>query len=733
MAVPVELVAGSSAEDLRRVDPYHIAADSVYADDAAYVLNNADTFAVIDRRGDIRPSRAGSLGLYFRDMRYLSLLTARINGQRPVLLSSTVADDNLRLTAESTNAETEVLSKNVLHLRRIAGVDDGACEFEFELNNFDLIAHEIELVLRADADFRDIFEVRGMRRQGADPVVQLQPHEHGLVFVCLGGDGKRRTTRLVFSQAPILQDTAILRFRWHLPPHARAALTLRVECIEQDTAATMQQNVSPESANTSTESAAVRIAAWLDRLPVIETNHPSLNAWLKRSAADLCSLIAPTPHGPYPYAGVPWYNTAFGRDGILTAFELNWAAPQLSAGVLRFLAATQARELEAARDAEPGKIVHETRLDELAALGEVPFGRYYGAVDGTPLFVALAGDYLKTTDDLALIRELMPSLELALQWIDRYGDIDGDGFVEYAVRANDGLVNQGWKDSIDSISHQNGSLAEAPIALCEVQGYVYAAWTAATYIKRRLGEHGAAKRLHDRARDLKKKFHQAFWLDALGTYALALDRNKRPCAVRASNAGQCLWSGIAARAQSARLARALSDAAMFSGWGVRTLAVGEARFNPMSYHNGSVWPHDNALIAAGLARYGYAQHAARIFSALLDAASASPLNRLPELYCGFARDPTAAPVPYPVACSPQAWAVGSVYLMLAAVLGLKLDGQRREIEFRAPQLPDGVDWLRIANWNVANTRCALEFRRHGEDIALNVVNKPARWRVVTVK
>ncbi|MBO9662869.1 glycogen debranching N-terminal domain-containing protein [Dokdonella sp.] len=707
-------------------DPYRVASDSVYADESAYVLNHADTFAVIDRWGDVRAGGGGSQGVYHRDTRYLSLLQARLNGERPVLLTSTVTDDNLTMIVETCNAEAPDLPKSALHLRKRIAIHAGLCDAVFEVHNYGLEAHEVELAVRADADFRDIFEVRGMHRPAPAPARTAELRERGIAFDYEGLDGVSRRTRLEFSLAPESVDAdGYARFRWTLPPGGTARLVVAAVFV--------QWNAPPVEDAVPAHATAVRAGHWRERLPTIETNYGPLNLWLARSAADLVSLITDTPHGPYPYAGVPWYNTAFGRDGLITALELLWPLPELAAGVLRFLAATQAQVSDAARDAEPGKIVHETRLGEMARLGEVPFGRYYGAVDGTPLFVVLAGEYLRRTGDLALVRELWPAIEAALGWIREHGDLDGDGFVEYANRSGDGLANQGWKDSVDSVSHADGRLATAPIALCEVQGYVYAAWNDAAYMLHRLGDAAGARRLRETARTLKQRFNQVYWDAARATYALALDGDKRPCLVRASNAGQCLWTRIAHRAKAERLARSLFEPSMFSGWGVRTLGAGEARYNPLSYHNGSVWPHDNALIALGLARYGFSDAAARVFAALLEAATALPLHRMPELYCGFERTPCSAPVPYPVACSPQAWAVGTVYLLLGALLGLHIDAPRRTLAFRSPRLPPEVDWLRIERWHLCDGPCELEFRRHGADIALNVTRKPAGWTVLTIK
>jgi len=714
-----------SAIAQRSPDPYHIASHSTHADaDASfYTLNHADTFAVLDRWGDADSRGGGSLGFYHRDTRYLSRFQAHLNGVRPVLLTSTVADDNLTLVVDLTNEESGELPKDALHLRKCAAIHAGCCEILYEIGNYDMGAHEVELAIEVDADFRDIFEVRGMHRHHAGPHCKREPAGEELRFEYTGLDHVRRTTHLKWSAAPARRDKDSAHFRWHLEPGERVSLTATLHFIEHgfQPAPAMRMR-KPD-----------HIAYWHERLPNIETTCRPLQLWLRRSEADLSSLIAETPSGPYPHAGVPWYNTAFGRDGVITALQLLWALPELARGVLRFLATTQATGEDPAHDAEPGKIVHETRVCEMARLGEVPFGRYYGSVDSTPLFIVLAGEYLHRTGDLALIRELQPSLLAALAWIDDYGDSDHDGFIDYAAHARNGLSNQGWKDSVDAVSHKDGTLASSPIALCEVQAYVFAAWNCADFIFQVLQDEGRAARYRSKARELRERFNRTFWLDELGTYALALDGAHVPCQVLASNAGQCLWSGIVESDKAERLARSMLDPHLFAGWGIRTLAEGEVRYNPLSYHNGSVWPHDNALIARGLSRYGFMDAAVRVFNAFFESATLLPLHRLPELYCGFAKTSNLGPVPYPVACSPQAWAVGSVYMMLGALLGLDIDAQQRTLVFRSSQLPCDVKWLHIANWRVGDGVCDMEFRRHGRDVALHVNEKPDGWTVMTLK
>jgi glycogen debranching enzyme len=534
---------------------------------------------------------------------------------------------------------------------------------------------------------------------------------------------------LQFEPKPAELDTHEAEYTLRLAPGEDHHLYCTVVCELNPEQSAAPAAVHYDAALRSTNAA--RNAQREERC-TIETSNPLVNLWLERSQSDLAMLTTALPSGPYPYAGVPWYSTTFGRDGILTAREMLWLDPTMARGVLAFLASTQAPAVDASRDAEPGKILHEARLSEMANTGEIPFGRYYGSVDSTPLFVALAGAYHRRTGDLDFVRGIWPNVLDALKWIDDYGDRDRDGFVEYQRHSPEGLVQQGWKDSHDSVFHADGRMARAPIALCEVQGYVYEAKLYAAELAQALGDSALSHRLRHDAQQLRRRFESAFWCEEIGSYAIALDGDKQRCQVRTSNAGHALWSGIAAPEHAARIAQDMLSDDFYNGWGIRTVAAGQPRYNPMSYHNGSVWPHDNAVIAAGMARYGHTAEAEQVLSGLFDASLHFDQNRLPELFCGFPRRESEGPVLYPVACSPQAWAAAALFSLLQSCLGLEVDALHGMVGFHAPRLPTFIDWVRVRGLAVGSGGVDLLMQRYANNVGIEATRKHGRVEVAVV-
>jgi glycogen debranching enzyme len=732
-------------QDVVRIeDGFYILSTSSRVDDRTVVLKQGDAFAIFDRSGDVEEIGSGVLGLYHHDTRFLSKLVLRIAEERPLLLSSTIKEDNAVLAVDMMNpdirhADEILIARGSVHVFRSKVLWQAACHERLRVHNYGLSAVSITLTIEFDADYRDIFEVRGTHRAKRGQQLAAECTKHAVLLAYQGLDGCVRGTQFVFDPPPDVLSERQARYVLHLAPRAEASLHLEINCEEglpRDRAAraglgTSSRDVS--SYEDAAKASAEALASSRADDPKIVSSNEQFNLWVSRSISDLYMMETKTPEGWYPYAGVPWFSTVFGRDGIITSLEYLWYEPSVARGVLKYLAATQADSVDDARDAQPGKIVHEMRSGEMAILGEVPFGRYYGSVDSTPLFVLLADAYYERTADLDVIREIWPNIERALSWIDTYGDADGDGFVEYSRESKNGLVNQGWKDSWDAIFHRDGSLARPPIALCEVQGYTYAAKRGAATLAGALGMPERAEVLRAQAEKLRARFEEAFWCDDIGAYALALDGTKKPCRVVTSNAGQCLFTGIATDEHARRVAQTLMDVPSFSGWGVRTVATTQARYNPMSYHDGSVWPHDNALIASGFARYGLRGAAARILSSLYDATLSFDLHRPPELFCGFPRRPGESPTLYPVSCSPQAWASGAVFLLLRACLGLEISAPERSISFTNPMLPEPVNEMRITGLTVCDASVDLSFARHGDDVGINVLRREGRCSVIVQK
>lgn len=707
---------------------FYIAAHSSLAEPRPRTLKHGDTFALFDHFGDLSGEPGSSQGLYHEDTRFLSRLRLTMEGHAPLLLSSTVRSNNAVLDVDLTNpdlirGDTLELAKDTIHIARMKFLWNAACYEILAVRNFSEEHRRVYLGLQFDADFVDLFEVRGFHRQRRGHVSACVRGTDHVRFDYASLDGIARATELFFEPRPARLAERHASFELDLRPQQRRAIVITVHCRVNERPAQRGLLVAIRSARHALREASRRTAA-------VETSSSVINEVLCRSMADISMLVTDTDHGPYPYAGVPWFSTAFGRDGLITAMETLWAYPSLARGVLRFLAANQASAEDALKDAEPGKILHETRKCELARLGEVPFERYYGSVDATPLFIALAGLYWQHTADRATLELIWPNIKAALAWIDDYGDIDRDGFIEYRRRSDGGLVNQGWKDSGDAVFHADGRLAEPPIALCEVQGYVYMARVAAAQMAQAVGESTLAARLTLQAQQLRERFEADFWDEELGMYVLALDGDKRPCRVRTSNAGQVLFTGIASPERAARMAQLLASREFLTGWGIRTVSARERRFNPASYHNGSIWPHDNALIAMGLARYGHAPQVAALATAMFDAAAHMDLRRLPELFCGLPRRRDKDPILYPVACAPQAWAAAAPFALLQACLGLEIDAAHRVAQLRFPKLPAPLDAVRIRNLAVADARVDLLLRRHDDDVAVNILRREGDAEVV---
>jgi glycogen debranching enzyme len=699
-----------------------------------FVLKDGETFAMLDLRGEICPETHPDSGIFHRGTRHVSRLELRLGQQAPVVLSSTEREElGLHISHLSNDAgSAPALPQGSIHLERSTVLGETACLQQLIFTSYAPGSLVLPVSLHVEADFVDIFEVRGHRRERRGHQT-CRASACGFEAIYRGLDGEDRTTVLRIGEQVDRVGDSHLSLSLTLEPRSPRRL-----CIALDFHPTGEASLSPEEQFDSTfRRAADRFADSRRHAAFVSTDNLDFNCWIGRSYSDIHLLSTRLSYGLYPYAGVPWFSCPFGRDGLITARQMLLFEPRLARGVLGFLGEQQASTHDPIRDSDPGKILHEARFGEMAALGEIPFGRYYGSVDATPLFLMLAADYLKRTRDHDFLSSLRPSLDQAMAWIRASLQSSPDGFLRYESSLQGGLRNQGWKDSDDAVHHANGSLAEGSIALCEVQAYVYGALCAMASIESAFGHDAVSERLQEQALGLSLHFHDAFWCEAIGTYALALDGKGERCVVRTSNAGHCLWTGIAPSDSAAAIARQLLSASSFNGWGVRTLDEREARYNPMSYHNGSVWPHDNALIALGLARYGLMPEAMRVFSGLFATAQAMPLFRLPELFCGFPRREEEDPTHYPVACSPQAWASGSVFGLLEAITGISIgrdsDSGRVQVLFRQPILPRGINLLEINGLRLGEEEIDLQLHRTEHDTGVLVRRRSAGVDVMVSK
>lgn len=691
-----------------------------------------ETFIYTDSEGNIPAGNTSGLGFYHGDTRFLSTFDMRLHGKRPVLLTAT-ADRDYMAYFELTNPDLrdeagEVIARQeTINVRRMRVVADGFYE-RIRIKNYNPFDVEFWVEFDLDNDFADIFEVRGLRRTTRGKLAKAKVADDTLTLAYHGEDDVFRQTKVRLSSKPDgvrpAASGATLSYKVVIEPHGRWLLNLFVQpVVGGDTHSRRDFNDVVSGLRRSYDD-------WTRRCTDFFTDNELFNSVLTRSQSDIRALLTESPRGTVLDAGVPWYVTAFGRDSLIAGIEsLPLAAFPLRES-LRTLADLQGRREDADRDEEPGKILHELRRGELAGAGTIPHTPYYGSIDSTPLFVIGVAEAFRWTGDRALLSQLMPHVERALAWIDRYGDMDGDGFVEYFRRSAKGLINQGWKDSHDSVTHGDGSRAEGPIALAEVQGYVYAAKRGAAALFAEAGRGDEAGRLEREAADLKELFNKTFWMPQENFFAMALDGEKKQVASVTSNGGQCLWSGIIDDDKAGQVVSRLLMPDMFSGWGIRTLSKGAGSYNPMSYHNGSVWPHDNAIILKGMCDYGFRQQAVVLAGSLFDTAIHHAYYRLPELFCGFTRRGSNWPVAYPVACSPQAWAAAAPFMLLQALLGLEPDAATGTLFIRNPVLPNWLNFVRIRGLAIGRARLDVLFKREQEVTSFTVVKKEGPLRIV---
>lgn len=691
-------------------DLYSISSD-FSNEPGSFLLKKDDLFCVLNDRGNIAgPQYAG---LYYKDTRFLSSYCLTVNELLPDLVEASVAHDNaalkLRLSCRLPGVPGPSCTLFIDRTIYLSG--KALCQrIDLHCDSPETVAIMLEHTL--DCDFSDIFEVRANNADTKQRHLEVRPNEEGMSYHYRGQDAVQRTAVVQLEPSPACMSANAATVDVHLPPGQTVSTYLRVSCEP------VADEIGPAVMCAGLNDLRRQCHEKRENAVRVKTQSNGFNAWLTHALEDLYMLATTTDSGPVPYAGLPWFSAPFGRDSIITALQTLWMDPSIARGVLGFLANTQARIVSPEHDAEPGKILHEARQGELSNIGKVPFRRYYGSADATPLFVFLAGEYFRRTGDRRFVSDIWPAIDQALRWIDCYGDIDGDGFVEYQRKTERGLGNQGWKDSVDSVFHADGSLAQGPIALCEVQAYVYGAKRAAAEIAASLGHAGTARQLADEAGTLQSIFDDRFWSDELNFYALALDGDNRQCTVRTSNAGHLLLTGIARTERVQPVADTLCGPGFFSGWGIRTVAESEARFDPLSYHNGSVWPHDTSLIAMGIARYGLKQQVDTLFSAMFEASANFDRQRLPELFSGAVRG-NGGPAPFPHACAPQAWCAGVPCAFLGAILGIGFDALQRRVTFRNSRLPSFLHAVSLCGLGIGDATADVTVRAAHDGVEIS--------------
>ncbi|MFE7060744.1 glycogen debranching N-terminal domain-containing protein [Sutcliffiella sp. NPDC057660] len=675
------------------------------------VIKENDLFLLTDTSGNIPENHPYGLGLYTKDTRFLSKLDLKINGEEPILLHSDAAE-NYKATIMLTNPHMEkegelILWRESVEIKRSRFIHDDVLYETITVKNYYPKEIEFDISVHLDVDFADMFIVRGFQNGDIGERKGQTIDGQSLTFHYEGADDLTRRTYVTWDkEAQKIHEHGEIVFPFQLAHEEEQRVTFMIQPQHGEE----QPPILPaEEALAKLENS---YKEWDTTITKISTDHKPLQRLVNRGLGDLRVLLTDVGHGSFPVAGLPWFGVPFGRDSLIAALQMLAFQPDVAKGTLYTMASNQGTKVDPWRDEQPGKIMHEMRFGELSTTGQIPFTPYYGTIDATPLFLVLLTEYVKWTGDTNIVKDLEPNIEAALTWIDQYGDRDGDLFVEYHQEASKGIANQGWKDSGDSIVHRNGEYATTPIALSEVQGYVYQAKKGIASIYEKLGKQEEAARLLEDIQRLKEKFDEEFWMDDVNFYAIALDRDKKQVGTITSNPGHLLFSEMLDQDKAEAVMETLLSSAMFSGYGIRTMGKGEAGYNPMSYHDGSIWPHDNSMILLGMSKLQHQHKANTVIQGLMDAAANFEYDRLPELFCGYEKS-LGKTVKYPVACSPQAWAAGTPLVFVQTILGLFPDALNGTIQL-GPVLPDGMNTLEVSGMKIASGILSLQVAKNAQ-------------------
>ncbi|CEG25755.1 amylo-alpha-1,6-glucosidase [Bacillus sp. B-jedd] len=692
------------------------------------VIKEDDLFLLTDNKGNIPVDHPYGLGLYTKDTRFLSRFNVLINGEEPILLASDAAENYMaKILLTNPHMETEeelVLWRESVEIERTRFISNNVLYETLKLKNYFPKPVTFDLTIEMDVDFKDMFIIRGFQTGKVGSRTGQEIGENSLAFGYKGSDCLARKTAVGWDRkATSVTEAGQVTFRFTLGHAEEDKVTLFIQPQIGD-----EKKGEPQPASTALAKLHDSYKKWSDETTKVKTDHAPLQSLIDRGIDDLRVLLTDVGYGPFPVAGLPWFGVPFGRDSIIAALQMLAFNPQIAKGTILTMANYQGKELDPWRDEQPGKIMHEIRYGELANTGQIPFTPYYGTIDATPLFLILVKEYVNWTGDFDILSVIEANIESALKWIDFYGDRDGDMFVEYHQESSKGIANQGWKDSGDSIVHRNGDYAESPIALSEVQGYVYQAKIGIADLYDLIGKKDQAEELRLSAEKMRAKFNDAFWMEDKEYYAIALDADKNQVGTITSNPGHLLYSGMLSNERAEAVSNMLVSEKMFSGYGIRTMGEGEAGYNPMSYHDGSIWPHDNSLILLGLSKTGRQSKANTVIGGLIKAASYFEYNRLPELFCGYG-DSLGKAVKYPVACSPQAWAAGTPLVFVQTILGLFPDCSKKEIHL-SPRLLAEMNELAVHNVRIGEGILSVHAVRTEGVLEVKILENTTGYKVV---